>query len=226
MIILECRNISKTFGEGEAQVQALSDINLSIEKGEFTAIVGASGSGKSTLLHILGGIERPSSGTALVDGTDLGSLNETQAAIFRRRKVGLIYQFYNLIPMLNVERNILMPLLLDKRKPNKEFFGEIVASLGIRDKLQAMPFELSGGQQQRVAIARSLIYRPQLLLADEPTGNLDRRNSRDIIDRLKLSNRSTGQTIIVITHDDAVALQADRIITLEDGRIVSDERRR
>ena len=170
-------------------------------------------------------MERPTDGKVIIDGTDLSGLNQTQAAIFRRRKVGLIYQFYNLIPTLTVEKNIQMPLTLDKKKPNQEYFDQVVRSLGMEEKLSALPNQLSGGQQQRVAIARSLIYRPALLLADEPTGNLDQKNTREIIDLLKLSNRSLGQTILLITHDENVALQADRVITLEDGRIIGDERR-
>ncbi len=190
------------------------------------AVIGASGSGKSTLLHILGSVDKPTSGKVTIDGTDLSKLNQTQAAIFRRRKVGLVYQFYNLIPTLTVQKNILMPLALDKKKPNKEYFEKIVRSLGIAERLEALPNQLSGGQQQRVAIARSLIYRPALLLADEPTGNLDQKNSKEIIDMLKLSNRNLEQTIVLITHDEKVALEADRIITIEDGHIISDEKRR
>lgn len=195
-------------------------------KKEFVAIVGASGSGKSTLLHILGSVDKPTDGKVLIEGTDISTMNRTQAAIFRRRKVGLVYQFYNLIPTLTVRKNILMPLLLDKRNPNKEYFEKIVHSLGIEDKLEALPSQLSGGQQQRVAIARSLIYRPALLLADEPTGNLDRKNGEEIIDLLKLSNRNLEQTILLITHDEKIALEADRVITIEDGKIVGDQKRR
>ena len=190
------------------------------------AVVGASGAGKSTLLHILGSVDRPTDGKVIVDGMDLSGLNQTQAAIFRRRKVGLVYQFYNLIPTLTVRKNILMPLALDKKKPSQEYFEKVVASLGIADRLEAMPNQLSGGQQQRVAIARSLIYRPALLLADEPTGNLDQKNTREVLDMLKLSHRNLGQTILIITHDENVALEAERILTLEDGRIIGDERRR
>lgn len=226
MEILKCEGLKKVYGTGENKVAALDGIDLSIEKGEFVAIVGASGSGKSTLLHILGGVDKPSEGRVMVEGVDLVSLNQKQAAIFRRRKVGLIYQFYNLIPTLTVRKNILMPLLLDKRKPNQEFFEKIVNSLGIADKLDALPSQLSGGQQQRAAIARSLIYRPALLLADEPTGNLDQKNSKEIIDMLKLSNRNLNQTIVLITHDEKIALQADRIILMEDGRIIRDESRK
>ncbi len=226
MNILTCENIRKVYGSGENQVAALDGINLTVEKGEFVAVIGASGSGKSTLLHILGSVDKPTGGKVTIDGTDLSRLSPTQAAIFRRRKVGLVYQFYNLIPTLTVRKNILMPLALDKKKPNKEYFDKVVSSLGISGKLDFLPNQLSGGQQQRVAIARSLIYRPALLLADEPTGNLDQKNSGEIIDMLKLSNRNLEQTIILITHDEKVALEAERIITLEDGRIVSDERRR
>lgn len=214
------------YGSGNNQVTALDGINLKVGKGEFVAVIGASGSGKSTLLHILGSVDKPTSGKVTIDGTDLSKLNQTQAAIFRRRKVGLVYQFYNLIPTLTVKKNILMPLALDKKKPNKEYFEKIVRSLGIDERLEALPNQLSGGQQQRVAIARSLIYRPALLLADEPTGNLDQKNSKEIIDMLKLSNRNLEQTIVLITHDEKVALEADRIITIEDGHIISDEKRR
>ena len=222
MEILRCENVRKVYGSGNNQVVALDHIDLSIQKGEFAAITGASGSGKSTLLHILGSVDKPSEGKVLIEGTDISTMNRTQAAIFRRRKVGLVYQFYNLIPTLTIRKNILMPLLLDKRKPNQEYFEQIVHSLGIEDKLEALPGHLSGGQQQRVAIARSLIYRPALLLADEPTGNLDRKNGEEIVDLLKLSNRNLGQTILLITHDEKISLEADRIITIEDGKIVGD----
>ena len=226
MEILRCEGVRKVYGSGSGQVVALDHIDLSIEKGEFVAIVGASGSGKSTLLHILGSIDRPTEGKVLIEGTDIAGMNPTQAAIFRRRKTGLVYQFYNLIPTLTVRKNILMPLLLDKRKPNKEYFEKIVHSLGIADRLDFLPNQLSGGQQQRAAIARALIYRPALLLADEPTGNLDRRNGKEIIDLLKLSNRSLNQTILLITHDEKIALEADRIVTIEDGKIISDRKGR
>lgn len=225
MEILKCERVRKIYGSPGNQVTALNGIDLSISKGEFVAIVGASGSGKSTLLHILGSVDKPTSGNVIIDGTDLSKLNQTQAAIFRRRKVGLVYQFYNLIPTLTVKKNILMPLTLDKKKPNPEYFEKVVSSLGISEKLDALPSQLSGGQQQRVAIARSLIYRPALLLADEPTGNLDQKNSREIIDLLKLSNRNLEQTILLITHDEKVALEADRIITIEDGRIIANDQR-
>lgn len=226
MEILKCEGVSKTYGSGSSQVTALNKVDLSVEKGEFVAVIGASGSGKSTLLHILGSVDKPTEGRVTVEGTDLASLNRKQAAIFRRRKVGMIYQFYNLIPTLTIRKNILMPLLLDKKKPDPEYFEQIVQSLGIADKLEALSGQLSGGQQQRAAIARSLIYRPALLLADEPTGNLDRKNSREIVDMLKLSNRNLAQTIVLITHDEKIALEADRIVTIEDGRILWDEKRR
>ncbi len=225
MEILKCEGVRKVYGAGSNQVVALNGIDLTINRGDFVAIIGASGSGKSTLLHILGSVDKPTSGKVIVDGTDLSGLNRTQSAIFRRRKVGLVYQFYNLIPTLTVQKNILMPLALDRKKPNPEYFEKITASLGISDKFDALPNQLSGGQQQRVAIARSLIYRPALLLADEPTGNLDQKNSKEIIDLLKLSNRNLEQTILLITHDEKVALEAERIITIEDGRIISDKRR-
>ncbi len=224
MEILKCEDVCKVYDSGSNQVKALNGINLTVSKGEFVAIVGASGSGKSTLLHILGSVDKPTGGKVTIDGTDLSELNRTQTAIFRRRKVGLVYQFYNLIPTLTARKNILMPLALDKKKPNKEYFDKVVSSLGISDKLDALPNQLSGGQQQRVAIARSLIYRPALLLADEPTGNLDQKNSKEIIDMLKLSNRNLNQTCILITHDENVALEAERIVTIEDGRIISDKR--
>ena len=226
MEILKCEGVRKVYGYKENLVTALDGIDLSVEKGEFVAIVGASGSGKSTLLHVLGSVDKPTAGKVLVDGEDISKLNPTKSAIFRRRKVGLVYQFYNLIPTLTVRKNILMPLLLDKRKVNEEYFEQVVNQLGIADKLEAMPSQLSGGQQQRVAIARALIYRPAILLADEPTGNLDQKNSKEIIEMLKISNRNLEQTIVLITHDEKIALEADRIITIEDGRIVSDQKRR
>ena len=226
MEILRCEGVRKVDGSGNSQVVALDHIDLSIQKGEFVAIVGASGSGKSTLLHILSSIDKPTEGKVVIEDTDLSTMTPTQAAIFRRRKVGLVYQFYNLIPTLTVRKNILLPLMLDKRKTNEKYFEQIVNSLGIVDKLDFLPYQLSGGQQQRTAIARSLIYRPALLLADEPTGNLDRKNGEEIIDMLKLSNRSLNQTILLITHDEKIALEADRIITIEDGKILSDQKGR
>ena len=226
MDLVKCEGVRKVYGSGNSEVVALDGIDLTVRKGEFVAVTGASGSGKSTLLHILGSVDKPTSGKVIIDGTDLSKLNQTQAAIFRRRKVGLVYQFYNLIPTLTARKNILMPLVLDKKKPNKEYFEKVVGTLGISDRLDALPNQLSGGQQQRVAIARSLIYRPALLLADEPTGNLDQKNSGEIMDMLKLSNRSLEQTILLITHEEKAALEADRIITIADGRIISDKRRR
>lgn len=225
MEILKCSNIWKIFGRGESRVTALAGIDLSVEKGEFIAVTGASGSGKSTLLHILGSVEQPTKGRVTVDGVDIENLTAAKAAIFRRREVGLVYQFYNLIPTLTVKKNILLPLLLDKRKPDQAYFETIVHTLGIEDKLEALPGQLSGGQQQRAAIARSLVYRPALLLADEPTGNLDRKNSKEIMDLLKLSNRNLKQTILLITHDEKAALEADRIVTIADGRVISDRKR-
>ena len=225
MDILKCEGVRKVYGTGSNQVIALDKIDLSIEKGEFVAIVGASGSGKSTLLHIIGSVDHPSEGRVVIEGTDISTLNQEESAIFRRRKVGLVYQFYNLIPTLTIRKNILMPLLLDKKKPNPEFFEQVVKTLGIADKLESLPSQLSGGQQQRAAIARSLVYRPALLLADEPTGNLDQKNTKEIIDMLKLSNRNLNQTMVLITHDEKVALEADRIVAIEDGRIISDEKR-
>ena len=226
MEILKCEGVRKVYGTGSNQVVALEHIDLSVQKGEFVAVVGASGSGKSTLLHILGSVDKPTAGKVMVEGKDISTLTPAQAAVFRRRKVGLVYQFYNLIPTLTVRKNILMPLILDKRKANPEYFEQIVNSLGIADKLEVLPYQLSGGQQQRAALARSLIYRPALLLADEPTGNLDKKNGKEMIDMLKLSNRNLNQTILLITHDEKIALEADRIITIEDGKIVSDQKRR
>lgn len=221
--ILRCENVRKVYGSGNNQVVALDHIDLSVQKGEFVAIVGASGSGKSTLLHILGSVDQPTEGNVLIEGTDISTMNQTQAAIFRRRKVGLVYQFYNLIPTLTVRKNILMPLLLDKRKPNQEYFDQIVHSLGIEDKLDALPSQLSGGQQQRAAIARSLIYRPALLLADEPTGNLDPKNSWEIMKLLEKINEG-GTTILVVTHNrEIVNEMKKRVITMKKGVIVSDE---
>lgn len=225
MEILKCTDVTKVYGKGENRVAALNGINLSVERGEFVAVIGASGSGKSTLLHILGSVDSPTTGSVVVDGVPIENMRAADAAIFRRRKVGLVYQFYNLIPTLTIRKNILMPMLLDKRKPEETYFEKIVSTLGMEEKLEALPSQLSGGQQQRAAIARALIYRPAILLADEPTGNLDQKNSKEIIDLLKLSNRNLKQTILLITHDEKIALEADRIITIEDGRIIRDERR-
>ncbi|WP_195267353.1 ABC transporter ATP-binding protein [Eubacterium sp. 1001713B170207_170306_E7] len=222
MEILRCEGVTKAYGKGENAVHALRGIDLTIEKGEFAAIIGASGSGKSTLLHILGAVDSPTRGSVWVGGQEISALSPGEAALFRRRKVGLIYQFYNLIPTLSVERNIKLPLLLDKTEPEPKSFEAMIQTLGLGDKLNALPSQLSGGQQQRTAIARSLLYRPALLLADEPTGNLDQENSREIMALLKRFNRKLEQTILVITHDELVAKAADRIIRIEDGRIVSD----
>ena len=222
MKLVECKDLQKTYGSGETAVRALGGVDLCIERGEFTAIVGASGSGKSTLLHILASVDRPTAGSAQVDGVDVGSLMPAKAALFRRRKVGLVYQFFNLIPTLTVEKNIALPLLLDKRRPDAAWFGTLVSTLGLQDKLQALPGQLSGGQQQRVAIARALCYRPALLLADEPTGNLDRRNAAEIWDLLQLCHRNFQQTILLVTHDEHLAAQAGRVVTLSDGRVVRD----
>lgn len=225
MELLQCTDLKKIYGTGDTAVCALNGIDLTVSRGEFVAVVGASGSGKSTLLHLMAGVDKPTAGTVEIDGVDVGKLDPTRAALFRRRKVGLIYQFFNLIPTLTVEKNIALPLLLDKRTPDPESLGQLVRTLGLQDKLKAMPGQLSGGQQQRVAIARALCYRPALMLADEPTGNLDRKNSGEILDLLRLCHRNLGQTILLVTHDEALAAQADRVITLSDGRIVSDHRR-
>ena len=225
MEILNCENVKKIYGTEMNKVIALDKINLSVDKGEFVSIVGASGSGKSTLLHILGSVEQPTEGKIIIDGDDISKMNKTQSAIFRRRKVGLIYQFYNLIPTLTVEKNIEMPLLLDKKKVEKSFFDRLVNVLELNDKLNRLPYQLSGGQQQRVAIARALIYHPTLLLADEPTGNLDKKNSLEIIDMLKQFNDELEQTIILVTHDEKIAMRTDRIVTIEDGKFIADQRR-
>lgn len=223
MEILKCENLTKIYGSNQTRVTALNNVNLSVQKGDFVSIVGASGSGKSTLLHMLGGVDRPTSGKIYVEDTEISSLKEEALAVFRRRKVGLIYQFYNLIPTLDVRKNILLPMLLDKRKVDEGRFSEIVSILGLSDRLNHLPSQLSGGQQQRVSIARSLIYRPAILLADEPTGNLDRKNSEEIVDLLNLSNKRFNQTILLITHDEKIALEANRIVTMEDGVIVSEK---
>ncbi len=225
MEILRCEGIRKVYGSGPSQVTALDGIDLSVEKGEFAAVTGASGSGKSTLLHILGSVDKPTEGKVYVEGTDITGMRPAQAALFRRRKVGIVYQFYNLIPNLTVRKNILMPLTLDRKRPNQEFFEQVTEILGITDRLDFLPGQLSGGQQQRAAVARALIYRPAILLADEPAGSLDRKNSEELMELLKLSGRKLNQTILLITHDEKAALEADRLIALEDGRIVSDRRR-
>lgn len=223
MEILKVENLKKTYGKGNTLVKALDGISFTVNKGEFVAIVGASGSGKSTLLHLLGGVDRPTSGKIIIDGEDIYKLNETNLAIFRRRQVGLIYQFYNLIPILNVEENMTLPILLDGKKPDEAYLKELIETLGLENRINHLPNELSGGQQQRVSIGRALMNRPALLLADEPTGNLDSKASRDIVELLKLSNKKYKQTIIMITHDHNLALNADRIITIDDGKIISDE---
>ncbi len=223
MEILKVEHVSKVYGKGPTAVKALDDISFSVNKGEFVAIIGPSGSGKSTLLHILGGVDYPSSGTVSIDQTNIYDLNETQLAVFRRRQIGLIYQFYNLMPVLNVRENVTLPLLLDHRKVDEAQLDELLKTLGLNERVNHLPNELSGGQQQRVSIGRALINYPALVLADEPTGNLDGKNSQEILELLKLSNKKYNQTLIVITHDEKIALQADRIISIEDGRIVKDE---
>ncbi|MCH1941695.1 ABC transporter ATP-binding protein [Holdemania massiliensis] len=223
MEILNVRDCSRIYGSGALQVKALDHVSFTVNKGEFVAIVGPSGSGKSTLMHLLGGVDRPSQGQIIVDGTEITALKEEKLAVFRRRQVGLIYQFYNLIPVLTVEENITLPLLLDGRKVDKETVDELLKQLGLTKQRQLLPNQLSGGQQQRVSIGRALIHHPAILLADEPTGNLDSRNTQEIMTLLRFSNKQRNQTCIVITHDENIALQADRIITIEDGQIVSDE---
>ncbi len=225
MNILEIRNLCKVYGNGETRVDALKDVSFDVEQGEFVAIVGPSGSGKSTLLHILGGVDAPSSGIVNIAGTDIGKLDETKLAIFRRRNIGLIYQFYNLIPILNVEENMTLPILLDGKKPDKELLNNLVDKLGLKDRLRHLPNQLSGGQQQRVSIGRALMNHPALLLADEPTGNLDSENSREIISLLRKFNKENNQTVIIITHDEKIALSADRVITIEDGQITRDSKK-
>ena len=222
MDILKIENLSKIYGEGENQVKALDNVSFSVPKGQFVAIIGPSGSGKSTLLHILGGVDRPTSGKVYLDGQDVYAQNEDQLAIFRRRQVGLIYQFYNLIPVLNVTENITLPVLMDGKKVDKVYLDELVGLLSLKGREKHLPNELSGGQQQRVSIGRALINNPAVMLADEPTGNLDSKNSHEILELLKLSHKKYGQTLIVITHDSNIALQADRIITINDGKIASD----
>lgn len=224
MEVLRVEHLCKTYGEGATQVRALDDISFSIEQGDFVAIIGPSGSGKSTLLHILGGVDRPTSGKVYINQTDIYQLNENNLAIFRRRQIGLIYQFYNLIPVLNVEENITLPILLDGRKIDRQQLGEITETLGLSQRMNHLPNQLSGGQQQRVSIGRALIANPAIVLADEPTGNLDSKNSGEIIELLKLSNQKYHQTLVVITHDERIAMQADRILSIEDGKIARDER--
>ena len=223
MEILRVENLTKIYGKGENEVRALDDVSFSVNKGEFIAVIGPSGSGKSTLLHILGGVDRPTSGRVLMDGKDVYAQNEEQLAIFRRRQVGLIYQFYNLIPVLNVTENITLPVLMDGQSVNRDRLKELITTLKLDGRENHLPNQLSGGQQQRVSIGRALMNAPAVVLADEPTGNLDSKNSKEIVDLLKISNEKYGQTLIVITHDESIALQADRIISIDDGKITKDE---
>ena len=223
MEILRVENLNKSYGKGEAKVEALKNVNLSINKGEFVVIVGPSGSGKSTLLHLIGGVDKPTSGKVFINDVDIYNLKEKDLSIFRRRNVGLIYQFYNLIPVLSAKENILLPAELDNRKIDKEYLDDLLNTLGLKERENHLPNELSGGQQQRTSIGRALINRPAIVLADEPTGNLDSKNSKEVIELLKLSVKKYNQTLIMITHDINIALQADRVITIEDGIIKSDE---
>ena len=224
MEILKVENLNKTYGKGENQVKAVDNISFSVEKGEFVAIIGASGSGKSTLIHLIGGVDRPTSGKVYIDGKDIYTLNDDNLAIFRRRQVGLIYQFYNLIPVLNVSENITLPTKLDGRKVNEAKLNDLLKTLGLEKRRNNLPNQLSGGQQQRVSIGRAMMNEPALMLADEPTGNLDSKASEEIISLLRLSNKKYNQTVIIITHDEKIALEADRIITIDDGKIIKDER--
>ncbi|MBO7474271.1 ABC transporter ATP-binding protein [Ruminococcus sp.] len=224
MEILKCENVSKVYGKGETEVTALDKVSFTVEKGEFVSIIGPSGSGKSTLLHILGGVDKPTEGKVYIDGTDIHSLSEDKLAIFRRRQIGLVYQFYNLMPVLNIDENIALPHILDGRPLDKERLDQVVGHLGLTDRRKNLPSQLSGGQQQRVSIGRALYSHPAILLADEPTGNLDRKTGEEIIDLLKESNKMNKQTLILITHDEALAMQADRIISIEDGRIGRNEK--
>lgn len=226
MKILEVTNLSKTYGTGETQVKALDNVSLSVESGEFVAIIGPSGSGKSTLLHILGGVDVPTSGSVVINGVDISNLDETALAIFRRRQIGLIYQFYNLIPILTVKENLTLPLLLDGRKPDERVVDDLLKTLGLTERVNHLPNQLSGGQQQRVSIGRALINNPALMLADEPTGNLDSENSREIVSLLRKFNKENNQTVIIITHDERIAMSADRVISIEDGKITQDEVRK
>lgn len=224
MEILKVEHLCKTYGMNDTEVRALDNVSFSVERGEFVAIIGASGSGKSTLLHLIGGVDRATTGKIYIDGTDISELNNDKMAIFRRRQLGLIYQFYNLIPILNVEENIELPCRLDGKKVEKERMEEMLSVLNLKNRRRHLPNQLSGGQQQRVSIGRALINHPAIILADEPTGNLDSKSSREIIDLLKMTNRKYDQTILLITHDEKIALEADRIITIADGRIIKDEK--
>jgi putative ABC transport system ATP-binding protein len=223
MEILKVKNLSKIYGKGDNKVEALKNVNLSLNKGEFVAIVGASGSGKSTLLHLLGGLDRPTEGEVIIDGESIYDYKEEKLAIFRRRKIGFIFQFFNLIPVLDLEENIALPALLDNEKVDKEYLKEIIELLGLTDRKSHLPSELSGGQQQRVSIGRALLNRPSIVLADEPTGNLDSKNSKEVIELLKFTAKRYNQTLILITHDVNIASMADRVITIQDGEIVSDK---
>lgn len=223
MKILEVTNLCKTYGKRDTMVKALDNVSFSVEKGEFVAIIGPSGSGKSTLLHILGGVDVPTKGSVVINQTDISNLDETALAIFRRRQIGLIYQFYNLIPILTVQENLTLPLLLDGRKPDEKQISTLVKRLGLENRLDHLPNQLSGGQQQRVSIGRALVNNPALMLADEPTGNLDSENSKEIISLLRQFNKDFNQTVIIITHDEKIANSADRVITIEDGKITGDE---
>lgn len=223
MDILKIENLTKTYGKGDTMVKALDNVSFTVPKGQFLAIVGPSGSGKSTLLHIIGGVDTPTSGRVVIEDTDISQLDETALAVFRRRQIGLIYQFYNLIPILSVKENITLPLLLDGRKPDQKLIDNLVSILGLNDRLDHLPNQLSGGQQQRVSIGRALANNPAIVLADEPTGNLDSENSKEIIALLRKFNREFNQTVIIITHDERIALGADRVIAIEDGHIVKDE---
>ncbi len=224
MEILRCENLTKIYGTENTEIRALDNVSFSVEKGEFVSIVGPSGSGKSTLLHILGGVDRPTSGKVFINGTNIHGLSEDKLAIFRRRQIGLIYQFYNLLPVLNVDENIALPHLLDGRKLDKQRLDDIVERMGLADRRNNLPSQLSGGQQQRVSIGRALFNHPTIILADEPTGNLDRHTGAEIIHLLRESNRSQKQTLLLITHDESIALQADRMLYIEDGKITRDER--
>lgn len=226
MEILKVENLTKKYGKKESSVTALDNVSFSVEQGEFVAIIGASGSGKSTLLHLIGGVDRPTSGKVFINGTDIYKLNNDNLAIFRRRQIGLIYQFYNLIPILNVKENITLPCDLDGKRVDQKRLNDLLETLGLKNRINHLPNELSGGQQQRVSIGRALINNPALVLADEPTGNLDSKSSRDIVDLLKLSNKKYKQTLILITHDNNIAEEADRVITIQDGRIIKDEKLR
>ena len=223
MAFIQVDNLRRQYGQGEARVVALNDVSLTIDQGAFVAVMGSSGSGKSTLLHLLGGVDKPDAGRVIIDGTDLYTLSETELTVFRRRRIGLIYQFFNLVPELTVEENILLPQLLDGKAGDQQQLEELLAATGLSDRRRHLPSQLSGGQQQRVAIARALVNRPALVLADEPTGNLDTRNGHEVMQLLRLANRDMGQTLVLITHDERIARQADRVLTIEDGRIVDDQ---